>query len=246
MSKLFWAMLSFISRLPVPARWSQGLDFEHYSRGIVMFPLIGVVLGGLTGLVFMALQTWCGIPLAALFAVLTLALLTGGFHLDGLADTCDGIFSARRRERMLEIMRDSRLGTHGGLALIFVLVAKVLVVSEVALRGTSALAALAAACAVGRGMAVLLMYRQRYAREEGLGNLFIGKITLRQMLITMGIALALATLLLGVNGLRAALITLVLVWALGQALKRTLGGQTGDTLGAAIELGEVIFLLALL
>jgi adenosylcobinamide-GDP ribazoletransferase len=73
----------------------------------------------------------------------------------------------------------------------------VLVVSEVALRGTSALAALAAACAVGRGMAVLLMYRQRYAREEGLGNLFIGKITLRQSLITMGIALALATLLLG-------------------------------------------------
>ena len=114
MSKLFWAMLSFISRLPVPARWSQGLDFEHYSRGIVMFPLIGVVLGGLTGLVFMALQPWCGVPLAALFAVLTLALLTGGFHLDGLADTCDGIFSARRRERMLEIMRDSRLGTHGG------------------------------------------------------------------------------------------------------------------------------------
>ena len=53
MSKLFWAMLSFISRLPIPARWSQGLDFEHYSRGIVMFPLIGVVLGGLTGLVFM-------------------------------------------------------------------------------------------------------------------------------------------------------------------------------------------------
>ena len=103
-----------------------------------------------------------------------------------------------------------------------------------------------AACAVGRGMAVLLMYRQRYAREEGLGNLFIGKITLRQTLITMGIALALATVLLGVNGLRAALITLVLVWALGQALKRTLGGQTGDTLGAAIELGEVIFLLALL
>ena len=82
--------------------------------------------------------------MAALFAVLALALLTGGFHLDGPADTCDGIFSARRRERMLEIMRDSRLGTHGGLALIFVLVAKVFVISELALRGTSMLAALAA------------------------------------------------------------------------------------------------------
>ncbi|EGT0649493.1 adenosylcobinamide-GDP ribazoletransferase [Citrobacter braakii] len=247
MSKLFWAMLSFISRLPVPARWSQGLDFEHYSRGIVMFPLIGVVLGGLTGLVFMALQPWCGVPLAALFAVLTLALLTGGFHLDGLADTCDGIFSARRRERMLEIMRDSRLGTHGGLALIFVLLAKVLVVSELALRGTPMLAALAAACVAGRGTAVLLMYRHRYAREEGLGNVFIGKVTGRQTCVTLGFATILAAVLLpGMRGVAALVVTIVAIFILGQLLKRTLGGQTGDTLGAAIELGELIFLLALL
>lgn len=247
MSKLFWAMLSFISRLPVPARWSQGLDFEHYSRGIVMFPLIGVVLGGLTGLVFMALQPWCGIPLAALFAVLTLALLTGGFHLDGLADTCDGIFSARRRERMLEIMRDSRLGTHGGLALIFVLLAKVLVVSELTLRGTPMLAALAAACVAGRGTAVLLMYRHRYAREEGLGNVFIGKVTGRQTAVTLGLAAILAAVLLpGMRGVAALVVTMVAIFILGQLLKRTLGGQTGDTLGAAIELGELIFLLALL
>lgn len=247
MSKLFWAMLSFISRLPVPARWSQGLDFEHYSRGIVMFPLIGVVLGGLTGLVFMALQPWCGTPLATLFAVLTLALLTGGFHLDGLADTCDGIFSARRRERMLEIMRDSRLGTHGGLALIFVLLAKVLVVSELALRGTPMLAALAAACVAGRGSAVLLMYRHRYAREEGLGNVFIGKVTGRQTCVTLGLAAILAAVLLpGMRGVAAMAVTMVAIFILGQLLKRTLGGQTGDTLGAAIELGELIFLLALL
>ena len=87
MSKLFWAMLSFISRLPVPRRWSQGLDFEHYSRGIITFPLIGLLLGAISGLVFMVLQAWCGVPLAALFSVLVLALMTGGFHLDGLADT---------------------------------------------------------------------------------------------------------------------------------------------------------------
>lgn len=247
MSKLFWAMLSFISRLPVPSRWSQGLDFEQYSRGIVMFPLIGVVLGGLTGLVFMVLQAWCGIPLAALFSVLALALLTGGFHLDGLADTCDGVFSARRRERMLEIMRDSRLGTHGGLALIFVLLAKVLVVSELALRGTPMLAALAAACVAGRGTAVLLMYRHRYAREEGLGNVFIGKVTGRQTCVTLGLAAILAAVLLpGMRGVAALVVTMVAIFILGQLLKRTLGGQTGDTLGAAIELGELIFLLALL
>ncbi|EPR6173854.1 adenosylcobinamide-GDP ribazoletransferase, partial [Shigella flexneri] len=74
MSKLFWAMLSFITRLPVPRRWSQGLDFEHYSRGIITFPLIGLLLGAISGLVFMVLQAWCGAPLAALFSVLVLAL----------------------------------------------------------------------------------------------------------------------------------------------------------------------------
>lgn len=186
MIKSFFATLSFMSRLPVPARWSQGLEIDQYERGIVTFPLVGFLLGAIAGLVMLALHAWCGLPLAALFAVLALALLTGGFHLDGLADTCDGIFSARRRERMLEIMRDSRLGTHGGLALIFVLVAKVFVISELALRGTSMLAALAAACAVARGMSVLLMYRQRYAREQGLGNVFIGKVTFRQTVITTG------------------------------------------------------------
>lgn len=246
MIRLFWATLSFMSRLPVPHRWSRGLEVEKYVRGIVTFPLVGLLLGALSGLVFMALQSWCGLPLAALFTVLALALLTGGFHLDGLADTCDGVFSARSRERMLEIMRDSRLGTHGGLGLAFVLLAKVLVISELALRGTPMLAALAAACAAGRGCAVLLMYGHRYAREEGLGNLFIGKVNGAQAAVTLGLALAFAVVLFGGSGLWAMLVTVVGIYFLGQLLRRTLGGQTGDTLGAAIELGEVIFLLALL
>ncbi|WJD48985.1 adenosylcobinamide-GDP ribazoletransferase [Enterobacter sp. PGRG2] len=244
--KLFLATLAFMSRIPVPERFLQGLAVEQYVRGIVTFPLVGVVLGALGGLVFILLDGWCGIPLAALFSVLALALLTGGFHLDGLADTCDGVFSARTRERMLAIMRDSRLGTHGGLALIVVLLAKVLVIAELALRDMPVLTVLIAACAAGRGGSVLLMYGHRYAREEGLGNLFIGKISLAQTLITLGITALLAAMLLGITGLLALAITLVAIYLLGLMLKRTLGGQTGDTLGAAIELGEVIFMLALL
>ncbi|XTZ39871.1 adenosylcobinamide-GDP ribazoletransferase [Salmonella enterica] len=246
MIRLFFATLSFISRLPVPERWQQGLDVSDYVRGIITFPLVGLLLGALSGVVLVVLQPWCGAPLAALFCVLALALLTGGFHLDGLADTCDGVFSARRREKMLEIMRDSRLGTHGGLALVFVLVAKILVISELQLRDMPMIAALAVACAVARGSCVLLMYGHRYAREEGLGNLFIGKVSPRQTLITLLITALVVAGLLGIKGLGALFITLLAVWLLGQALKRTLGGQTGDTLGAAIELGELIFLLALL
>lgn len=143
-------------------------------------------------------------------------------------------------------MRDSRLGTHGGLALIFVVLAKILVLSELALRGESILASLAAACAVSRGTAALLMYRHRYAREEGLGNVFIGKIDGRQTCVTLGLAAIFAAVLLpGMHGVAAMVVTMVAIFILGQA-KRTLGGQTGDTLGAAIELGELVFLLALL
>ena len=244
--KLFLATLAFMSRIPVPERWMQGLAVDQYVRGIVTFPMVGVVLGALSGLVFILLDGWCGIPLAALFAVLALALLTGGFHLDGLADTCDGVFSARTRERMLAIMRDSRLGTHGGLALLVVVLAKVLVIAELALREMPVLTVLMVACAAGRGVSVLLMYGHRYAREEGLGNLFIGKITLTQTLVTLGIIALLAAMLLGLTGLLALGITLIAIYLIGLMLKRTLGGQTGDTLGAAIELGEVIFMLALL
>ena len=246
MIRLYFAILSFMSRLPVPARWSQGVAVERYVGGIVMFPPVGLLLGALAGLVFVLCERWSGAPLAAFFSVLTLALLTGGFHLDGLADTCDGVFSARTRERMLTIMRDSRLGTHGGLGLFFVLLGKVLVLNELAVRGHAMLPTIACACVAGRSAAVLLMYRQRYAREEGLGNLFIGKVTGKQSAVTLLLGALLCGLLLTGAGVGAFLLTLAAVFLLGQALKRTLGGQTGDTLGAAIELGELLFLLALL
>ncbi|AJJ23183.1 cobalamin synthase [Yersinia enterocolitica] len=245
--RLFLATLQFMTRIPVPERWTQGLALDNYERGIIGFPFIGLIVGVIGGVVFTLLAPWCGVPLAALGYVLALALVTGAFHLDGLADTCDGVFSARKREQMLEIMRDSRLGTNGGLALIFIVVAKVLVVSELALRDAPMLLMLTAASVAGRTVIVLLMYRQRYAREgNGLGNIYIGKVTGKQTLITLAGG-AILTLLLGQGAaLLALVISMVVVALLATYLRRRLGGQTGDTLGAAAEVGELIFLLALL
>ncbi|EOI6870861.1 adenosylcobinamide-GDP ribazoletransferase [Yersinia enterocolitica] len=245
--RLFLATLQFMTRIPVPERWTQGLALDNYERGIIGFPFIGLIVGGIGGVIFTLLAPWCGVPLAALGYVLALALVTGAFHLDGLADTCDGVFSARKREQMLEIMRDSRLGTNGGLALIFIVVAKVLVVSELALRDAPMLLMLTAASVAGRTVIVLLMYRQRYAREgNGLGNIYIGKVTGKQTLVTLAGG-AILTLLLGQGAaLLALVISMVVVALLATYLRRRLGGQTGDTLGAAAEVGELIFLLALL
>ncbi|HEN3638306.1 TPA: adenosylcobinamide-GDP ribazoletransferase [Yersinia enterocolitica] len=245
--RLFFATLQFMTRIPVPERWTQGLALDNYQRGIIGFPFIGLIVGVIGGVVFTLLAPWCGVPLAALGYVLALALVTGAFHLDGLADTCDGVFSARKREQMLEIMRDSRLGTNGGLALIFIVVAKVLVVSELALRDAPMLLMLTAASVAGRTVIVLLMYRQRYAREgNGLGNIYIGKVTGKQTLVTLAGG-AILTLLLGQGAaLLALVISMVVVALLATYLRRRLGGQTGDTLGAAAEVGELIFLLALM
>lgn len=245
--RLFLATLQFMTRIPVPERWTQGLALDNYERGIIGFPFIGLIVGGIGGVIFTLLAPWCGVPLAALGYVLALALVTGAFHLDGLADTCDGVFSARKREQMLEIMRDSRLGTNGGLALIFIVVAKVLVVSELALRDAPMLLMLTATSVAGRTVIVLLMYRQRYAREgNGLGNIYIGKVTGKQTLVTLAGG-AILTLLLGQGAaLLALVISMALVLLLATYLRRRLGGQTGDSLGAAAEVGELIFLLALL
>ncbi|EPE4188563.1 adenosylcobinamide-GDP ribazoletransferase [Yersinia enterocolitica] len=245
--RLFLATLQFMTRIPVPERWTQGLALDNYERGIIGFPFIGLIVGGIGGVIFTLLAPWCGVPLAALGYVLALALVTGAFHLDGLADTCDGVFSARKREQMLEIMRDSRLGTNGGLALIFIVVAKVLVVSELALRDAPMLLMLTATSVAGRTVIVLLMYRQRYAREgNGLGNIYIGKVTGKQTLVTLAGG-AILILLLGQSAaLLALVISMALVLLLATYLRRRLGGQTGDTLGAAAEVGELVFLLALL
>ncbi|HDL8588238.1 TPA: adenosylcobinamide-GDP ribazoletransferase [Yersinia enterocolitica] len=245
--RLFLATLQFMTRIPVPERWTQGLALDNYERGIIGFPFIGLIVGVIGGVVFTLLAPWCGVPLAALGYVLVLALVTGAFHLDGLADTCDGVFSARKREKMLEIMRDSRLGTNGGLALIFIVVAKVLVVSELALRDAPMLLMLTAASVAGRTVIVLLMYRQRYAREgNGLGNIYIGKVTGKQTLITLAGG-AILSLLLGQGAaLLALVISMGVVALLATYLHRRLDGQTGDTLGAAAEVGELVFLLALL
>ncbi|HDU2633329.1 TPA: adenosylcobinamide-GDP ribazoletransferase [Yersinia enterocolitica] len=245
--RLFLATLQFMTRIPVPERWTQGLALDNYERGIIGFPFIGLIVGVIGGVVFTLLAPWCGVPLAALGYVLVLALVTGAFHLDGLADTCDGVFSARKREKMLEIMRDSRLGTNGGLALIFIVVAKVLVVSELALRDAPMLLMLTAASVAGRTVIVLLMYRQRYAREgNGLGNIYIGKVTGKQTLLTLAGG-AILSLLLGQGAaLLALVISMVVVALLATYLHRRLDGQTGDTLGAAAEVGELVFLLALL
>lgn len=241
--KLFFATLQFMSRIPVPASWTRDLDFQTYARGIVWFPWVGLILGALASGVFVLIRNSMDIYLAAASYVLALTLLTGAFHLDGLADTCDGIFSARTRERMLEIMHDSRLGTNGGLALLFIVLFRVLVVARLAtIAPHVAPFWLWAAPVASRSLMVILMYRQPYARESGLGHVFIGKVTGPRTLIALVSGLVMVAILVHGSGIAAWFGTLIFAYAYQRFIHHRIGGQTGDTLGGGNELFELFFI----
>lgn len=244
--KQFFAALQFMTRLPVPARWTADLSLNSYARGVIWLPVVGLVVGAICALVFAVTQPLFGTPLAALLTVVANAMVTGAFHLDGLADTCDGIFSARQRDRMLDIMRDSRIGTNGALAMIFAIGLRLMAI--VALNGIpgGAIPYIIAAPCLSRALIGLLMYRQRYARENGLGNVYIGQISGHHFAVMLLLGFLLTLLFTRMHGAIAGLIVLAIAYGYRARINAVLGGQTGDTLGCGVEIFEWLFLLAAL
>lgn len=244
--RLFLATLQFLTRIPIRERWCDNVTLDDYPRGIVFFPLAGWVIGALCALVYAILLPHFGPLLTAILVVLSHIMLTGALHLDGLADSCDGLFSVRSRERILEIMRDSRIGTHGGLALIVAILLRVALVYQLCLSSLPAVAVIMIVPVVGRGLMSVCMHRQRYARESGMGNLFIGKITEGRFFATLAITAILPLLFVGTTAIPALLITLLFAFGYRRWVAKRIGGQTGDTLGAGCEIFELLFLLLLL
>jgi len=246
--KPFLVTLQFITRIPVPQSWTRDFDFDQTYRGVVTFPLVGAILGIIAAVITLFLFSHLGWSsgLSGGMYVLLMASLSGGLHLDGLADTCDGIFSARTPERMLEIMKDSRLGAHGALALFFVLSLKMLTVSDILEASpNNALMVLTVAPCASRALMSLLMYRQKYARESGLGHLYINRLSLNQFYITLAIGATICSWLVGWKSLIAFMLTGIFAWVYRRYINNVIGGQTGDTLGAGNELFELCFLMAM-
>jgi adenosylcobinamide-GDP ribazoletransferase len=232
------AAFAFLTRLPV---WAGPLRDADLGRSVAFFPLVGLVLGlALTGLGY-ALVGALDPLLAAVLLVATLAALTGGLHLDGLADVFDGLGGARGdRGRMLDIMRDSRIGAHGAAALVLLLLAKVLAVGQLLARRD--LLALLAFPAVARWAVTPAIVFVPYARPEGLGRPFKGAAGPRQVAVATAIV-ALLVAGVGLRGVLPALAALAAVGLLALWIRARLGGLTGDVYGAAIELAEVAALV---
>ena len=238
----FWQAIRFMTRLPVPARIGHGdggLD-----RSARYFPAVGLVVGAIAALVFaLAACVWPK-TLAVAASMASTLYLTGAFHEDGWCDMVDGFGGGWSKQRILEIMKDSRIGSYGVVAVIVLLLAKFCALVEIDLADVTL--ALIAGHAVSRLCATSVLHGLDYVRAEGKakplgasqprGDLVVGALTALVPLLFMRPAQALAGALL------AALATL---W-LARLYKRRIGGYTGDCLGATQQLAEVAFYFGLL
>ncbi|MEI6832071.1 MAG: adenosylcobinamide-GDP ribazoletransferase [Candidatus Omnitrophota bacterium] len=235
----FLLAMQFLTVLPLKVKQ---FNEKKIAWALVYFPVVGLFLG----LILLGLNILLSIlgispEVVNIILVIVLIILTGGMHLDGLADTADAFLSGKTRKEMLEIMRDSHIGVMGVLALISTILLKVGLLSSVNFAAKPA--ALMLMCILSRWSAVLGMYFFSYARQEGKAKLFIEGISLKIFITSAIITIICAFVVMGLEGLIVLLIISIFTYMAGKFVSKKIGGITGDTLGATIELTEVVILL---
>lgn len=236
MSALISAFM-LLTRLPV-----RGTPIQPAAKGVWAWPLVGLVVGGLAAFVLWA-GTMLGLPagLPAVLALTTSIVITGALHEDGLADVADGFWGGHTPERRLEIMRDSRLGSYGALALGLSLIARFALLFAAA--ETQAWGAVIVAAIFSRA-AMAWVLADRPARKDGLGR--SAGIPDRTNLWVASLAALIALLVHQGTAPLAGFVAVLLVIGLVLLARRKIGGQTGDVCGTAQQISEIAILAVLL
>jgi len=233
--------IMFYTRIPVP----KNLPYsdELLNRSTRYFPFIGWIVGGIGAIVFYGLQFVFPPELSVLLSMLATIFVTGAFHEDGFADFCDGFGGGYTRERILTIMKDSRIGTYGSIGLIGMLAAKFM--SLLSLEVASIPFVLLAGHSISRLMPILVIYTSEYSRDDassktkpigkkGKGFDFLMAVifgTLPLIFVPMEYSLLILPLLIFTT------------YVFRRYITRKLGGYTGDCLGALQQIAEVVFYL---
>lgn len=239
-------LFRFMTRLPMG--FEPEFDSDRLGKSMKFFPIVGMVIGIINFLFFILFAktvVYSSLVMIALLVIVE-SILTGGLHLDGLADTFDGIFSYRSKQKMLEIMKDSRLGTNGGLVLILYFIVKIVLLYDIEVYGgIPAALVLLIVPVMARLNSVVNCASAPYARPTGMGKTFVDN--------TNGVGVLIATILtvaftggvcylfeLPYELLIAIPILMILGFGFAKLMTRKIGGITGDTLGAVVELSEII------
>jgi adenosylcobinamide-GDP ribazoletransferase len=233
-------MIQFLTLIPLPFKID--VDNEDFGKGLTYAPIVGFLIGGILAGSYLLLNMIFPLYITAILILIEYILLTGGLHLDGLGDTFDGLFSNRPIDRILEIMRDSRVGTNAVLAIVCVLslnycfligtgthfLFKVLLLLPVAGRIGSL---------IGAGVS-------KYARSgTGLGKSFIDYCNIKEIIIGLIFYFIIFFITDNVRGLIISILPIISAFLFVKYFSGKIGGATGDILGAVCELNQTVFLI---
>lgn len=245
---VFWTALQFFTRLPIPAR--VGFDPDWLRDAARFFPLIGVLVGAASAAVLLLGAHFLPLPVAVLLSTVAGIFLTGALHEDGFADVCDGFGAGYTREKILDIMRDSRIGAYGGIGIGLLLALKIMALASMPL--SAAAWALLLAHPLSRLAATALIVTMDYARPAGKASVIGYAMSVP---VFLGAALPAGVLVValvagGAVTVRSASVVILAMLAvtlwLARYFQRHLGGYTGDCLGAVQQCSEVLCYLGLL
>ena len=269
--KGFLLLLSFMTRIPIP---KTDYDEEKLGKSMKYFPVVGIIVGFILlffciifNFVLKNISYSAILPLMIIVVILTDLITTGALHLDGLADTFDGIFSYRSKHKMLEIMKDSRLGSNGALALILYFLLKFILLFSLTIESREgAVYAIMTYPVVARFCSVVSCASSPYARGSGMGKTFVDNTKACGLIVAAIITILYTTgmvfmpFILFTNYslpmqfiIKTISIIVVIVLLLGifayafsKLIERKIGGITGDTLGALLEISSLVYIFLLL
>lgn len=237
----FLLMIQFLTRIPV--KRNLPCEMEDFRRGASTLPLVGLIVGCIQWGVFYILSKIFPANITAIFVILVGVVVIGGFHQDGLGDIFDGFFSFKGdKEKIIEIMKDSRVGTFAVLALIFDIIVKYASLSFIIENNMSY--AIIIAPVVSRTSTVLLFLIGKNAKKTGTGNLFVENVSIKEFIISFIFMIIPLVLLIEYKYIVLIIIaSFVVTLALLNLCNRKIEGITGDCLGANNEIVEIVVML---
>lgn len=241
--RAFIVACTFLTRLPMPQL--DNYQPEDAGRSLPMFPVVGLLIGSLLLTFAWFLNSHFDSSVLAALLLILWVLVTGALHLDGLGDSADGWLSGTSRERTLEIMKDPRSGSAAVVIIPLLLIIKFSALA--AIIENQNLLTLLIAPVLARATALVLLMTTHYASENGIGEDYLAHASRSQLKISIALAALLALIVLPLATVIFGLLIIALItWSLRLLMIKRLGGVTGDTTGATIEIVEACFLIAAL
>jgi len=238
----FIILIQFMTRIPIPLKISY--SEKKLGKSIKFFPLVGLIIGLVLYFTNFLITVYLknifyNKTIIAIFLIILEILIVGIIHIDGLADTFDGLFSYAKKEKMLEIMKDSRIGTNGAVVLILYFIAKTVLISEIITTNPKYLIIFPIIARLSTPVNAGL---SNYARKSGMSNAIISENGIFEAIFSLALSIILVFYIIDIKGIVAISIAFIFIIIFMLNVRKKIDGITGDIMGACLELTSILVL----